>query len=142
MQGGGAYHPCTCTTSWQQNGRDSSSEFYPPPLPHTHTTSALLCYPGEVQGQLSQALLLVRDRASSLELRTLWVAFPTAGRGGGGDWKHHLCTSATPQKTSGRVSSPTITEWGWFTHTPATSISFTVLPLVRDGTSSSTEGWG
>lgn len=40
MQGGGAYHPCTCTTSWQQNGRDSSSEFYPPPPPtHTHHVS-------------------------------------------------------------------------------------------------------
>ena len=47
------------------------------------TESAVLCCPDEMQSPFSQVLQLVRGRASSPKLITLWTAFPSA-RGGEG----------------------------------------------------------
>lgn len=79
--------------------RDGSSVSLTPGL-------ALLHCPGKLQDLLFQVLQLVRDRDGSPELLILWASFQLlevvrSGRG------HHICTSATPQKTSGKVSFPT-----------------------------------
>lgn len=66
---------------------------------------ALLYCQGSVQDLLFQVLQLVRDKDGSPELLTLWTSFQLLEvvRGGRG---HHIFNSATPQKTSGRVSFP------------------------------------
>lgn len=75
-------------TTQQTRGRPGISTLTSlgPTYPQSpHSGSALLCCPGEEQGQLSQVLQQVRDRASSSALMTSQPAFMAAlgGKGPG-----------------------------------------------------------